>query len=76
MGSLGPRCAMAFAAVFLLLTVLCILMTVLTAVLPARESASSPLGADGVDTALLAAITATMNQIHPGARVSKIEERK
>ena len=72
MGSLALMCAMAFAAVFTLLTVLSILMTALTAAFPPKKIAA----AVGTDAATKAAITATMNQIYPGARVSKIEEKR
>jgi hypothetical protein len=75
MGSLALMCVMAFAGVFLLLAVLSILMKVLTAVFPHKESAPALPAAAGVDAATVAAITTTMNQIYPGACVSKIEEK-
>ena len=77
MGSLALMCAMAFAGVFLLLTVLSVLMTVLTALFPPKEPVFKlPASGDGVDAAIMAAITATMKQLYPGCSVGRIEEKK
>jgi len=77
MGSLALMCAMAFAGVFLLLTVLSVLMTALTALFPPKEPVSNlPAAGGGADAAVVAAITATMKQLYPGGSVSRIEEKK
>ena len=67
-------CVISFAAVFVLLTALSILMTVLTAIFPhkGKQSRANPRGES--DAAVLAAICATMNQRYPGTSVTKIEE--
>jgi len=59
-------CAVAFAAVFSLLTVLALMMRVLIALFPVRKSAS--------DTAVMGAINTAVSTMLPGARVIKIEE--
>ncbi len=71
-------CAIAFTAVFLLLTVLSVLMSALTAIFPGRAAPPVLRAAPPTDTdaALLAAITTTMNQLYPGASVTQIEEVK
>jgi len=71
-------CVISFAAVFTLLTVLSVLMSALTAIFPAKATppAFHAAGESETDAAVLAAITTTMNQIYPGASVTKIEEVK
>jgi hypothetical protein len=76
MGSLALMCAMAFAGVFLLLTVLSVLMTALTALFPPKEPVSNLPAVGGDDAAVVAAITATMKRLYPGGSVSRIEEKK
>ena len=68
-------CWIAFAAVFLLLTALSIVMAALTAIFPGKVVPPAVLPAQAeTDAAALAAITATMNQLYPGASVTRIEE--
>ena len=67
-------CVISFAAVFVLLTVLSIMMTVLTAVFPHKGAHRRALPGGETDAAVLAAITTTMNQLYPGTSVTKIEE--
>ena len=70
-------CVIAFTAVFLLLTVLSILMSALTAIFPGKAApAALPAAEAETDAAVLAAITTTLNQLYPGASVTKIEEVK
>jgi hypothetical protein len=61
-------CLSAFAAVFILLTVLALVMRLITVVFPQRDS--------GVDAVVVAAITTTMSTIYPNARITNIEESK
>ncbi len=61
-------CASAFAAVFLLLSVLALVMRLITVVFPQRDS--------GTDAVVVAAITTTMSTIYPNARITNIEESK
>jgi hypothetical protein len=56
----------AFAAVFIVLTVLALLMRLILVVFPER-------GED--DTAVLAVVTAAVGNAYPGMKVSHIEER-
>ena len=64
-------CLSSLLAVFVLLTFLAIVMRVLVAAFPEtlEKFAES-------DAALLAAISATINSIYPGLRVTKVEEEK
>ena len=61
-------CASAFAAVFLLLAVLWLLMRLITAVFPQQAMVA--------DAAYVAAITAAVASLYPGTQVTKVEERK
>lgn len=61
-------CISAFAAVFLILAVLAILMRLITAIFPQRDS--------GADAAIIAAVTSTMSTIYPNSRITNIEERR
>lgn len=56
----------AFAAVFVLLTVLALIMRVIVSALPYKESKT--------DAALYAAITSTYQSVYPGTKVTRIEE--
>ena len=68
-------CFIAFAAVFVLLTVLSVLMAALTTLFPGKVARTAvPSSRAGTDAAVLATITATMNELYPGASVSRIEE--
>ncbi len=58
----------AFAAVFLLLSFLALIMRLITGVFPKKES--------DADSAVIAALSTTMNTIYPGSKITKIEEVK
>lgn len=64
--NLLQACGIAFAAVFLLLTVLAVLMRAITAVFPLRTPRTDP--------AITAAIATAVAILAPGARVTRIEE--
>jgi hypothetical protein len=59
-------CVVAFAAVFVLLSLLALAMRVIVASLPHKETAA--------DAAVLAAITSAYQSLYPGTKVTKIEE--
>ena len=61
-------CCTAFVAVFVLLALQALVIRLITLVFPSQE------GLD--DTALAAAICATVATVYPGARVTEIEEKK
>ena len=61
-------CASAFAAVFVLLGVLALLMVVILVLFPEKK--------DAADAAVLAAITSVMQSVYPGTRVTRVEEQK
>ena len=61
-------CLLAFFWVFLILTVLAIIMRAMTRLFPFRETT--------VDLPLYSSISATVPQILPGMKVTKIEEVK
>ena len=81
-------CGIAFIAVFVLLSLLSVTMSVITSVFQAPEAAvlpgpaamSPPVtaapAASSMDEAMVAAITCTVMNLYPNARVSKIEELK
>ena len=81
-------CGIAFAAVFVLLSILSVTMSVITSAfrasevpaLPAPAAMSPPVApapaAASVDEAVVAAITSTVMNLYPNVRVSKIEELK
>jgi hypothetical protein len=59
----------ALAVVFLVLSVLSLLISLLTRIFPAKS--------EGEDTAaLIAAVTSHYNRIYPQSRITKIEEQK
>ena len=64
--SLFSACLIALVAVFALLGVLALTIELITAVFPERRHA--------IDPALAVAISTTVAQIFPGARVTRIEE--
>ena len=71
--------AVSFCAVFLMLTTLAGLMSLLTRLFPGQvvEKKRSPRKAGtGPDQELIAAVTAAVTMTVPGARVTKIEELK
>lgn len=65
--NLLTACGIAFVAVFVLLSLLAGLMSLITIVFPERKRT--------VDPALVAAITSSVASLYPGARVTKIEEK-
>ena len=81
-------CGIAFAVVFGLLTLLAITIHVITLVFPAsesteREPASLPQGKQPpretqpeVDLAVVAAISTAVATMIPGARVTRVEEKR
>ena len=71
--------AVSFCAVFLMLTILAGLMSLLTRLFPGQvvEKKHSPRKAGpGLDQELIAAVTAAVTTTVPGVRVTKIEEMK
>jgi hypothetical protein len=64
--SILAACLLAFIVVFLLLAVLAAVMRVITSAFPERRQ--------GVDPAIVAAVTGTVAAVYPGARVVEIEE--
>jgi hypothetical protein len=70
MGSLDLLviCALAFAAVFLLLALLALAMRIIMLVFPSREA--------GTDATVLAAVTSVVSTLYPGTRVTSVEELK
>jgi uncharacterized membrane protein HdeD (DUF308 family) len=70
MGSLDlpTICAVAFAAVFVLLTILATVMRIIIAVFPQK--------AEGSDQAAVAAIVSVVSTLYPGTRITNIEEEK
>lgn len=71
-------CGVAFAAVFVLLTLFALVMWGLTALFPATPSPAGPrpavLPPTGDDLAVIAAITAAMQSVHPDKCITKVEE--
>jgi hypothetical protein len=61
-------CVSSFAAVFLLLSVLALVMRALMALFPHRT--------DLTDTAMLAAVAAAVSAAYPGATITRIEETR
>ncbi|HEX9885668.1 MAG TPA: hypothetical protein VGA70_04230 [Longimicrobiales bacterium] len=57
----------AFAAVFVLLSFLAVVMRALVALFPAEVAA-------GTDAAMIAAVTSAVSVAYPGTKVTKIEE--
>jgi Na+-transporting methylmalonyl-CoA/oxaloacetate decarboxylase gamma subunit len=71
--------AVAFCAVFIMLTILAGLMTLLTRIFPGQIAQKKPrkrAASDGPDPQLVAAVTAAVSTAVPGGRVTKIEELK
>lgn len=61
-------CTSAFAAVFLLLAFLSLVMRIMIVVFPQRISKG--------DAAVLAAVAATVNAVYPGTKITRFEEIK
>jgi hypothetical protein len=66
--SLLAICVSAFIGVFLLLSILALVMRLIIVAFPERG------GRD--DAAMVAAVTAVLQTIYPGTKVSKVEEIK
>jgi hypothetical protein len=64
--NLLTACGIAFLAVFVLLSLLAGLMSLITIVFPERQRRTDPV--------LVAAITSSVASLYPGSRVTKIEE--
>ena len=64
--SLSSACLIALFSVFVLLGSLALIMELITAVFPDRESS--------IDPVLVAAISTAVASVYPGARVTRIEE--
>ena len=64
--NLLTACGIAFLAVFVLLSLLAGVMSLITILFPQRQSTTDP--------AVVAAITSSVASLYPGARVTKIEE--
>jgi len=60
--------SIAFAAVFVLLAFLAVVMQLITMVFPERAAT--------VDAVLVSAITSVVASVYPGARVTRIEEER
>jgi hypothetical protein len=67
--SLFMICISSILAVFAVLGLLAITMRILTALFPERKDG-------GIDSAVLAAIHSAYAVVHPGARITNIEEMK
>ncbi len=65
---LGVVCIVAFAAVFMLLSTLAVVMRLITAAFPALTQC--------LDPAVVAAVSTTVATVWPGARLTKIEEER
>jgi hypothetical protein len=61
-------CSLAFLTVFVLLGFLALVMHVITLVFPEKKAE--------LDSAVVAAVSSTVAQLIPGARVTKIEEEQ
>lgn len=66
--SLFAACGLALLTVFLLLSFLAVVMHLITEAFPESEAA--------IDPAVVAAISGTVATLIPGARVTRIEEKK
>ena len=58
----------AFAAVFVLLSILAVIMRLILVAFPAREQQG--------DAVVIAAVSTTMATLYPGTRITRIEEIK
>jgi hypothetical protein len=66
--SLFAACGLALLTVFVLLAFLAVVMHLITEAFPLKD--------EGLDSAIVAAISGTVAAIIPGARVTRIEEEK
>lgn len=61
-------CGIAFLFVFTILAVLALIMRLIIIIFPERKDLS--------DSAVLAAVSATMCSLFPGTKITKVEEQK
>jgi hypothetical protein len=61
-------CVSAFSAVFVLLALLAVVMRVLIAAFPETLAKADP--------AMLAAVSATVSAVFPGAKITRVEEER
>ena len=61
-------CTSAFVAVFMLLTLLALVMRIIIVLFPQK--------ADETDAAILGALASVMSTLHPGTKITKVEEIK
>jgi len=61
-------CGAAFGVVFFTLAVLAVVMRLITALFPPQQIKT--------DSAMVAAVVATMQSVYPGAQVTRVEEQK
>ena len=66
--SIVSICLSAFIGVFILLALLALVMRGIIMLFPEKET--------GVDAAVIAAVSATMNTVYPGTKITKIEETR
>ena len=59
-------CASAFLSVFFLLTVLALLMRLIMIVFPIKKGSA--------DAAVIAAMTTVVQTVHPGTKITRVEE--
>jgi len=61
-------CGIAFLVVFIILTLLAFLMRIIMIIFPEKVAA--------VDSAIIAAVAATVQTVFPGTKITKFEEKK
>lgn len=61
-------CGIAFLVVFVILTFLAFLMRIIMLIFPEKVAE--------IDSALIAAVAATVQTVFPGTKITKFEERK
>ncbi|NOR13811.1 MAG: hypothetical protein GQ545_11215 [Candidatus Aminicenantes bacterium] len=61
-------CGIAFLVVFVILTLLAFLMRIIMLIFPEKVAE--------IDSALIAAVAATVQTVFPGTKITKLEERK
>ena len=61
-------CAVAFVAVFLLLSILALIMKAIIVVFPQKVA--------GVDAVVVAAVSSVVSIVYPGTKITRIEEIK
>ncbi len=61
-------CGIAFLVVFVILTLLAFLMRIIMLIFPEKVA--------GIDSTLIAAVASTVQNVFPGTKITKLEERK